>query len=79
MKAYAMIVMDKFHVIKEVNNAQEFQKALTKSRRISLKNSRWLMLHNAEVLNNEERQRLERLFAFTQPLKGVRHVSVREH
>ena len=24
-----MIVMDKFHVIKEVNNAQEFQKALT--------------------------------------------------
>ena len=74
-----MIVMDKFHVIKEVNNAQEFQKALTKSRRISLKNSRWLMLHNAEVLNNEERQRLERLFAFTQPLKGVRHVSVREH
>ena len=64
----AMIVIDKFHVIKEVNNAlesyrKEFQKSLTKERRISLKNSRWLMLHNAEVLDNEERQRLERLFA----------------
>lgn len=62
----AMIVIDKFHVIKEVNNAlesyrKEFQKSLTKERRISLKNSRWLMLHNAEVLDNEERQRLERL------------------
>ena len=62
----AMIVIDKFHVIKEVNNAlesyrKEFQKSLTKERRISLKNSRWLMLHNAEVLDNEESQRLERL------------------
>lgn len=62
----AMIVIDKFHVIKEVNNAleavrKEFQKTLTKERRISLKNSRWLMLRNTEDLNCEESRRLEQL------------------
>ena len=63
----AMIVVDKFHVIKEVTNAmesfrKEFQKALTKPRRISLKNSRWLMLRNEEELNDEQRQKLKQLF-----------------
>lgn len=64
----AVIVIDKFHVIKEVNNAlesfrKEFQRGLTKQRRISLKNSRWLMLHNFEDLNDEQKRRLELLFS----------------
>ena len=61
------VVVDKFHVIKEVINALEsfrkdFQKDLAKQRRISLKNSRWLLLHNAEDLDTAQKQRLEHLF-----------------
>lgn len=64
----AMIVIDKFHVIKEANNAmesfrKEFQRTLNKQRRISLKNSRWLMLRNAEDLEVEQKQRLKQLFS----------------
>ena len=50
------IVIDKFHVIKQVNTALdsirvELSKDVPKSQRIHLKNSRWLMLTNADEMD----------------------------
>ena len=63
---HAMIVIDKFHVIKEVNSALEsfrktFQKSLDKPRRISLKSSRFLLLKNREDLNTKDEEELKLL------------------
>lgn len=75
----SLIVIDKFHVIKEVNNSleafrKEFQKSLSKQRRISLKNSRWLMLHNAEDLDERQKRKLEQLFSVYPELSVPYHL-----
>lgn len=64
---HAMIVIDRFHVMKNLNDA------LTKSRRIiqskapqevkeALKGCRWLLVKNAQDLSPEEQQKLQKAF-----------------
>ena len=61
------VVIDKFHVVKEVNLALDsirvsMRKGMTKPARVSLKNNRWLLLSNAEDLSFERQKALLDLF-----------------
>ena len=64
----AHIVIDKFHVIKNVNDAlNQIRRKVTheiadKKKRISLKNLHKLMLMNSEDLTPEARERLQSVF-----------------
>lgn len=57
------IVVDKFHVIKNLNEAldgirKDVRDSLTKGQRKELKNSRWLLLYNNEDLDGSQKMRL---------------------
>lgn len=57
------IVIDKFHVIKNLNEALDgirkgMRDSLTEKQRKELKNSRWLLLYNNEDLDDSQRIRL---------------------
>lgn len=60
------IVIDKFHVIKHVQEAFDsirkgLRDSLTHKERVDIKNNRWLLLRNAEDLDNTGRSRLRSL------------------
>ena len=61
------VIIDKFHVIKEVNNALEsirkrLRNSLSKADNDILRNSRFLLLSNSEDLSFEQAVKLKRLF-----------------
>lgn len=63
----AVIVIDKFHVIKELNKALEdlrrrLRKDMSKEARISLKNMRFLFLTGVENLTQRQKDQLQEIF-----------------
>lgn len=63
----ATIVIDKFHVIKELNKALEdlrrrLRKDMSKEARISLKNMRFLFLTGVENLTQRQKEQLQAIF-----------------
>lgn len=71
---HARLTVDRFHVMKNLNAAvtkarRAIQKTADETIQPMLKNSRWLLVKNAENLTADERQRLETMLAISPELK----------